>query len=49
MAVRRVKGVQKVDRNANEKTLTVHFDPEETAVQDLKEAMARVGYEAEAV
>lgn len=49
MAVRRVKGVQKVDGNVKNKTVTVEFDPELTAVEDIKKAMARVGYETDEV
>lgn len=49
MAVRRVKGVQKVDGNVEEKTLAVQFDSRVASVKDIKSAMARVGYEAEEV
>ena len=47
MAVRRVKGVQKVEGNAKDKTLTVEFDPQVASVEDIKKAMARAGYDAE--
>jgi copper chaperone CopZ len=49
MAVRRVKGVQKVDGDVKNKTLTVEFDSQMTSVDDIKKAMARVGYEADEV
>ena len=42
-----MKGVQKVDGNAKEKTLTIRFDPQMASVEDIKEAMARIGYETE--
>jgi len=47
MAMRRVKGVKELAGNLGEKTVTVGFDPEATSVEDIKKAMARVGYEAE--
>jgi copper chaperone CopZ len=49
MAVRLVKGVQKVDGNAKAKTLTVEFDPQITSVGAIKKAMARAGYDADEV
>ena len=49
MAVRRVKGVQKVDGNAEEKTLTVEFDPDVGSVNHIREAMIRIGHAAEEV
>jgi len=49
MAVRRVKGVQKVEGNAKARTLTIQFDPEATSISEIKEAMARIGYAAEEV
>ena len=47
MAVRRVKGVRKVTANAKQKTLSVELGPEAGSLDDLYEAMARIGYEAE--
>ena len=47
MAVRRVKGVQKVEGNAKDKTLTVEFDPQVASVEDIKKAMAWAGHDAE--
>ena len=49
MAVRRVKGVQNVDGNAKDKTLTIEFDPQMVSLADIKNAMARAGYAAEEV
>ena len=49
MAVRRVKGVQKVEGNAREKTVTVELDLDVASVDDIKGAMARIGYEAQEV
>jgi copper chaperone CopZ len=47
MAVRLVKGVQKVDGDAKAKTLTIEFDPQVTSAEAIKKAMARAGYDAE--
>jgi copper chaperone CopZ len=47
MAVRLVKGVQKVDGDAKAKTLTIEFDPQVTSVEAITKAMARAGYEAQ--
>jgi len=49
MAVRLVKGVQKVDGDAKAKTLAIEFDPQATSVEAIKKAMARAGYNAEEV
>ena len=49
MAVRRVKGVQKVEGDAGNKTISVQLDPEAGSLDDIKEAMARIGYEAEEI
>ena len=49
MAVRRVKGVLKVGGNAQDKTLTIDFDSQEASPEDIKEAMARIGYDTEEV
>jgi copper chaperone CopZ len=49
MAVRLVKGVQKVDGDAKAKTLTIEFDPQVTSTEAVKKAMARAGYNAEEV
>jgi len=46
MAVRRVKGVQKVEGDARNKTLSIQFDPEVAYVETIKEAMGHLGYEA---
>ncbi len=45
MAMRRVDGVQKVDGNAREKTVTIEFDSEAVSLGNIKEAMARIGYD----
>ena len=47
MAVRRVKGVRKVTGNIKERTISVELGPEAGCVDELYEAMARIGYEAE--
>ena len=47
MAVRRVKGVRKVTGNVKERTLSVELGPEAGSLDELYEAMARIGYEAE--
>ena len=47
MALRRVKGVQEVDGNAKEKTLTIQFGPEVASLEDIRKAIAPIGYEAE--
>jgi copper chaperone CopZ len=49
MAVRLVKGVQKVDGNAKDKTITVEFDPNIVSLEGIKAAMARAGYDGEQV
>ena len=49
MAVRRVKGVQQVDGNAEAKTIVVQFDSVVGSPSDIKEALARIGYESEEV
>jgi len=48
-AVRRVKGVKKVDGNAKDRTLTVEFDPQVASVEDIERAVARLGYDTEEV
>ena len=45
MAMRLVAGVQNVDGNAKEKTVTIEFDSEAVSLEDIKEAMARTGYD----
>lgn len=47
MAVRRVKGVNRVEGDARAKILTIQFDPEIASAVAIKEAMARIGYEPE--
>jgi copper chaperone CopZ len=47
MAVRRVQGVQSVEGNAKERTITAHFDPQVAGEADIEKAMARIGYKAE--
>jgi copper chaperone CopZ len=47
MAVRRAKGVNKVEGDARAKILTIQFDPEIASVKIIKEAMAGIGYDTE--
>ena len=49
MAVRHVKGVRRVDGVSKDKTITVQLDPELGSLDDIKAAMARIGYEAEEI
>ena len=41
MAVRRVKGVQKVEGDADEKTVTVEYSPDIVSLGDILDAIAR--------
>ena len=45
MAMRLVAGVQNVGGNAKEKTVTIEFDSQTVSLEDIKEAMARIGYD----
>ncbi len=47
MVVRLLAGVDKVDGNEREKTVTVRFNPDVASVDIIKSAMARSGYEAQ--
>ena len=47
MAVRRVPGVQKMEGNVKERTVSIQFDPGASSLEGIKEAMSRIGYEAE--
>jgi copper chaperone CopZ len=49
MAVRRVKGVQKMTSNVKERTMSVELGPEAETLDELYEAMARIGYNAEEI
>ena len=47
MVVRLVSGVDKVDGNEKEKTITVRFNPDVASVDIIKAAMARSGFEGQ--
>ena len=49
MAVRRVKGVERVDGDTKARTVTIQFDPSLAAVDGIRAAMDGIGYETEEV
>ena len=49
MAVRCVKGVRNVTGDAKAKTMSVELGPEASSLDELHEALARIGYEAEEI
>ena len=46
MAVSRLNGVDKVQGNVSEKTVTVDFDPQILALDDVLTTMKEMGYPA---
>ena len=46
MAVGRVQGINKVDGESKNRTLTVEYEPESVTVEEIQSALINMGYES---
>ena len=46
MAVGRVQGINKVDGESKNKTLTVEYEPASVTVEEIQNALIKIGYES---
>lgn len=44
MAVRQLAGVTEVDGDARQKTVTVSYDPERVAIEQIQRALSDIGH-----